>query len=129
MSGRYLLDTAVVLALFANDPAVVGPIQAADEIFIPSIVLGELYFGARRSGHVVENVARVYGFAQANSILVCDAEASRWYSVVKEILLQKEVRIPENDVWIAAIALRYGLILVTRASHFAQITNLKTERW
>ena len=130
MSGRYLLDTAVVLALFANDPAVTGPIQTADEVFVPSIVLGELYFGARRSGRVVENVARVHEFAQANSILVCDAEASRWYSVIKEILLQKkDVHIPENDIWIAAIALRYGLILVTRESHFTQITNLKTERW
>lgn len=129
MSGRYLLDTAIVLALFANDPAVVRPIEQADEVFIPSIVLGELYYGARRSGNVVENVARVYEFAQANTILACDAETSRWYSVIKEVLLQKGALIPENDVWVAAIALHYGLILVTRDEHFANITNLKTVHW
>jgi tRNA(fMet)-specific endonuclease VapC len=129
MSGRYLLDTSIVFALFENDGAVVEPIQEADEVFIPSIVLGELYYGARRSGHVIENVARIYEFAQASAILPCDAETSRWYSVIKEILLQKDVQIPENDVWIAATALRYGLVLVTRDDHFSQITNLKTARW
>jgi tRNA(fMet)-specific endonuclease VapC len=129
MSGRYLLDTAIVLALFANDPAVIESIEEIDELFIPSIVIGELYYGARRSGHVVENVARVFEFAQANTILACDGETSRWYSVVKEVLSQKSIHIPENDLWIAATALRYGLILVTRDDHFNQITNLKMEKW
>jgi tRNA(fMet)-specific endonuclease VapC len=129
MSGRYLLDTGVVFALFENDATVVEAIETADEVFIPSIVLGELYYGARRSGHVIENVARVYEFAQASAILPCDAETSRWYSVIKEVLLQKGLQLPENDVWIAATALRYGLILVTRDEHFKQITNLKTTQW
>jgi len=129
MLGRFLLDTNIVIALFANDQAVVEHLEEADEIFIPSIVLGELYYGARRSGHVVDNVARVYEFAQASTILPSDAETSRWYSVIKEILLQKDVRIPENDIWIAAVALRYGLILVSRDAHFREITNLKTTTW
>ena len=129
MSGRYLLDTAIVLALFANEPSVVAKIEAADELFVPSIVVGELYYGARRSNRVVETVARVYAFAQASTILACDGETSRWYSVVKELLLQKEVQIPENDIWIAALALHYGLILVTRDEHFSLVTNLKTTQW
>jgi tRNA(fMet)-specific endonuclease VapC len=129
MSGRYLLDTNIIIALFANDPSVVEQIEEAAEIFIPSIALGELYYGARRSVRVVENVARLYEFAQANAILACDSETSRWYSVVKELLQQKGVQLPENDIWIAATALRYGLILVTRDSHFHEVTNLKTEAW
>jgi tRNA(fMet)-specific endonuclease VapC len=129
MSGRYLLDTNIVIALFANDGGVVEQIEDAAEVFIPSIVLGELYYGARRSGRVVETVARLYEFAQANVILACDAETARWYSVVKEVLQQKNSPIPENDVWIAALALRYGLVLVTRDAHFQEVTNLKVERW
>jgi tRNA(fMet)-specific endonuclease VapC len=129
MSGRYLLDTNIIIALFANDPSVVEQIEEAAELFVPSIVVGELYYGARRSGRVVENVARVYEFAQANAVLVCDGETSRWYSVVKELLQQKGAQLPENDIWIAATALRYGLILVTRDPRFAEVTNLKTEAW
>jgi len=43
MNGRYLLDTNIVIALFAEDAAVIGEIEIAADIFVPSIVLGEMY--------------------------------------------------------------------------------------
>ncbi|MDQ3249726.1 MAG: type II toxin-antitoxin system VapC family toxin [Chloroflexota bacterium] len=129
MSGKYLLDTGIVIALFANDRAVVEQIEDAEEIFIPSIVIGELYYGARQSGRARENVARVDLFAEANVLLMCDTETCRWYGVVKDLLRQKGSFIPENDVWISALSLRHGLILVTRDDSFNAVTNLKTERW
>src|SRR5215210_8439322 len=127
MSGKYLLDTNIVIALFANDRLVVEQIEDAEEVFVPSIVIGELYYGARKSGRARENVARVDLFAEANIILICDTETCRWYGVVKDLLSQKGSLIPENDVWIAALALRHGLILVTRDSNFSELTNLKKE--
>ena len=36
MSGKYLLDTNIVIALFANDPSVQKHIARAGEIFISS---------------------------------------------------------------------------------------------
>ena len=129
MSGKYLLDTGIVIALFANEQTVVEQIEDAEEIFIPSIVIGELYYGARKSGRVRENVARIELFAEANVVLLCDNETSRWYGVIKDLLRQKGSLIPENDVWIAALALRQGLVLVTRDSNFEAVTNLKTVSW
>lgn len=129
MSGRYLLDTNIILALFANDNAVVEQIEDADEVFVPSIVLGELYYGARRTGNSRENIAWIYEFAEANTILVCDAETARWYSVIKDLLRQKGGMLPENDVWIAALSLQYGLTLITRDPRFQEVTNLKIETW
>lgn len=129
MSGKYLLDTGIVIALFANERTVVEQIEDAEEIFIPSIVIGELYYGARKSGRVRENVARIELFAEANVVLLCDNETSRWYGVIKDLLRQKGSLIPENDVWIAALALRQGLVLVTRDSNFEAVTNLKTVSW
>ena len=37
--------------------------------------------------------------------------------------------IPENDIWIAAIALQYDLTLITRDTHFGEVDNLKVESW
>ena len=34
-----------------------------------------------------------------------------------------------NDVWIAALALRHGLILVTRDAHFQEVESLQTVAW
>lgn len=45
MTGRFLLDTNFVIALFANEAVVQAKLANAAEVFIPSIVLGELYYG------------------------------------------------------------------------------------
>jgi tRNA(fMet)-specific endonuclease VapC len=129
MSGRNLLDTNIVIALFARDSAVVENLDKAEEVFIPSIVLGELYFGARKSGRVKENLARIDEFAVSNVVLGCDTETARYYGEIKNSLREKGRPIPENDVWIAAIALQYDLILISRDAHFGEVDNLKVESW
>jgi predicted nucleic acid-binding protein len=52
--GRYLLDTNVVTALFKQDAAVHAELAAAEQVLLPSTVLGELYYGAARSGRPLE---------------------------------------------------------------------------
>jgi tRNA(fMet)-specific endonuclease VapC len=44
MTGKVFLDTNIVITLFAEDQAVLDKLAQTDEAFIPSIVLGELYF-------------------------------------------------------------------------------------
>lgn len=46
MRGRYLLDTNIVIALFGEDAAVLQRLTDAQEVFLCSIVLGELHYGA-----------------------------------------------------------------------------------
>jgi tRNA(fMet)-specific endonuclease VapC len=46
MSGRFLLDTNIVIALFADEAIVKDNLAQASEVFIPGI--GELCYGARR---------------------------------------------------------------------------------
>jgi tRNA(fMet)-specific endonuclease VapC len=129
MNGRNLLDTNIVIALFAQDAAVVEHLDEAEEVFIPSIVLGELYFGARKSRRVKENLARIDEFAFSNVVLGCDTETARYYGEIKNALREKGRPIPENDVWIAAIALQYDLTLISRDAHFGEIDHLKVESW
>jgi tRNA(fMet)-specific endonuclease VapC len=114
MNGRHLLDTNIVIALFASDPDVMDFLNDAEEVFIPSIVIGELYYGAHKSSRAKENVARIDDFAASNVILSCDAETARWYGEAKDKLRQRGRPIPENDLWIAAIALQYDGSLVVR---------------
>lgn len=64
MSGRLLLDNNIVIALFANDTVVQQQLAVASEVFVPSIVLGELYYGARKSARVAANIAQVDAVAQ-----------------------------------------------------------------
>jgi tRNA(fMet)-specific endonuclease VapC len=71
-SGDYLLDTNIVVALFARDAAIFARLNAALSFSVPAVVLGKLYFGARKSVRSVANLARVDTFAAGNVILDCD---------------------------------------------------------
>jgi tRNA(fMet)-specific endonuclease VapC len=129
MSGKYLLDTNIIIALVANDTAVLQRFADASEIFIPCIVVGELYYGARRSNRISENVAQVDELAASNVILDCDLETARHYGRIKDNLRQKGHPVPENDLWIAALALQHDLTLVSRDTHFDHISALNLEAW
>lgn len=128
MNGRYLLDTNIIIALFAKDPLVHGRIAVAEEVFIPCIAIGELYFGAYKSLKVRENIARIDEFALNNTVLPCDADIARNYGDIKNYLKEKGQPIPENDIWIAAIAQQHSLTLFTRDEHFSVVYNLKVEK-
>ncbi|NJR38749.1 MAG: type II toxin-antitoxin system VapC family toxin [Leptolyngbyaceae cyanobacterium CSU_1_4] len=129
MSGRFLLDTNIVIALFADEAIVKGNLAQVSEVFIPSFVIGELCYGARKSGRVEANLARVDELVAGITILIGDAETARRYGEVKNNLRLKGRPLPENDVWIAALALQHDLILVTRDAHFQEVKSLKTAAW
>ena len=129
MNGDFLLDTNILIALFANETAVVDRLKQTEPVFVSSVALGEMYYGAHKSSRVKENIARLDEFAGSSVILGCDAAVARRYGEVKEKLRQKGQPIPENDIWIAAIALHYDLTLVTRDSHFQEVESLKVVAW
>jgi tRNA(fMet)-specific endonuclease VapC len=110
MSGRYLLDTNIIIALFADELAVKNRLAQADEVFIPSIAVGELCYGARKSGRSKENLERIDEFVANSTVLECDAQTARHYGEVKHKLRLKGRPLPENDIWIAAVALQYTLV-------------------
>ena len=67
-SGRFLLDTNIVIAIFAEEPAVLNRAVAAEEVFVPAVALGELYYGARKSERAEINIARIDEFAAAAAV-------------------------------------------------------------
>ena len=129
MSGRLLLDTNIVIALFADEATIRDKLSQANEVFIPSIVIGELCYGARKSRQVEANLARVDELIASTTILECNAETAWQYGEIKDTLRLKGRPLPENDVWIAALALQYGLVLVTRDAHFKEVTSIQTMDW
>ena len=129
MAGRYLLDTNVVIALFDGQASIKEAAVKAREVFLPSVVVGELYFGAFSSYRVVENRSRLEHFAASVTILACDEKTALYFGQTKNDLRAKGRPIPDNDLWIAAIAQQHGLTLVTRDEHFQAIENLRQETW
>ena len=129
MSGEYLLDTNVIIGLLADEAAVKGKLAEAEQVFVPSIAIGELCYGARKSGRVKENLALIDEFAASSVVLGCDTDTARRYGEVKSALRLRGRPIPENDIWIAAIALQHELTLATRDVHFDEVEGLELAAW
>lgn len=128
MAGSRLLDTNALIALSAEDAAIQQHLSGMD-LFIPSIALGELYFGAYKSSQTERNVAKLRVFVTNKVVLVCDTETAQQYGQIKQLLRAKGRPIPENGIWIAAIALQHNLTLLTRDQHFAEVSSLQLGSW
>ena len=83
MSGKYLLDTSIIVELFANDRAVHKRLLKAESVFIPSIAVGELYYGANKSASRQENMDQVKRLVSISIILNFDTDTGYWYGTVK----------------------------------------------
>jgi tRNA(fMet)-specific endonuclease VapC len=129
MNGRVLADTNVLIALFAGDPDIVEHLNQQREVFLCVPVLGELRYGALASIRVEQNLARLDQLVCSMLVLPCDQTTAASYGAVKHQLRGKGKPIPENDVWIAALAQQHKLTLVTRDSHFEAVDGLLLELW
>lgn len=129
MSGNFILDTNIVIDLFAEDSLVKEKLKKADEIFLSSIVLGELYYGALSSSRKEENISRIENFAAESVILSINASTAIVYGKIKSNLRLKGTPIPENDIWLAAITGQYNLTLATRDKHFKKVKGINVVFW
>jgi len=123
---RAVLDTNIVIALFAGDPGVTELIARQSAVYLPVPVLAELYRGAFGSFRRDENIQKLETFAEDIAVLPCDVFTARKYGELKHALAVKGRPIPENDLWIAAIAAQHSCSVMTRDSHFKDLPGIAT---
>jgi len=129
MAGDYLQDTNVLISFLKGESTVVKCVDSALSVRIPFIVLGELYYGARNSSRVEENLARVEELASCFEILLPDLETLQLYGDIRAELKIVGNPIPEADLWIASLSIQHDLVLVSRDDHFSAVRRIQLERW
>jgi len=125
MSGS-LLDTNVIIKLLNGDGETVKLLDNTNGIFyIPCITVGELYYGANKSKQKNNNIRLFNEFVSEYPILDINKNTAEVYGIVKHNLSKIGFTIPENDLWIASIAIENGLVLISYDKHFTNIENLR----
>ncbi len=127
MNGRYLLDTNIVIGILGNNKPIVEKIEKLEEVYIPVTVVGELYFGAFKSQKVEKNLESISTLLGTSTVLEDSVEIAKVYGEIKNSLKQKGRPIPENDIWIAAIAKYNALTLLTKDEHFKEVSDLSVD--
>ena len=102
----------------------------AGGVFLSAVVLGELVYGAIRSGPAkgAANRALVAGLARRYKVLPFDADCAEEYGKVRAHLAATVQMIGANDLLIAALA--HNLTLVTHnAAEFGRVPGLALDDW
>lgn len=126
---KILLDTNIVSALFKGETNIATRMDKATSVHIPLIVLGELYYGAYNSVHIQRNLDSIVQLSQRYELAAVDDMTAKAYGSIKATLRKNGTPIPENDIWIAAIAFRNDYTLITRDKHFKEIQGINIEQW
>ena len=98
-----------------------------DRLFLPSVVLGELYFGFIKGRRQPFNEKKLREFIDRLSVDVIrvDDGVARKYATIYLSLRKKGNKIPINDVWIAACCMEAGGTLLTRDRHFRAVEQIE----
>lgn len=130
MDGNYVLDTNIVIAFFAGDKKTTAELNNPGRLYhLPGIVVGELCYGAFNSKNADDNIRRIFSLTETLSPLSCDIRTAEYYGRIKTQLGNDGKPIPENDIWIAALAMQYNSVLVTRDIHFREVKMLQFVQW
>jgi tRNA(fMet)-specific endonuclease VapC len=120
------LDTCSYSKMCLQAPDLVDCIEEAEEIYLSTIVIGELFTGFGLGKREKENREALTSFLELQDVKVIDIDVSiaDRYAILVKILRKQGTPIPMNDIWIAATALETGTRLVTYDSHFNCVPGL-----
>jgi predicted nucleic acid-binding protein len=126
---KLVLDTNIYSDYAEGLPQTVDFIAAYGEfIYLPSVVLGELYFGFMKGSRQQFNEKKLHQFIGRLrvEIINVNADVARKYAIIYLSLQKKGTKIPINDVWIAASCMEVGGTLLTKDKHFEVVEQIET---
>jgi tRNA(fMet)-specific endonuclease VapC len=138
----YLLDTNHCFRLIEGDPAVTGELRAHSHspVATSAIARVELIFMAQRSDQQALNLQRVGLFLEGIRIYPVDDDVADVYGALKADLVRHfgprqrsrrrtialhQLGFHDNDLWIAAIALRHNFTVVSADSDFERMREAR----
>ncbi|HYL76580.1 MAG TPA: type II toxin-antitoxin system VapC family toxin [Bryobacteraceae bacterium] len=123
---RVALDTNRLTDLFQGDAKLAELLGTCEEVWIPLIVLAEIKAGflGGTQQHRNESLLRHFLAKPTVDVLMPGRETAEHYARLFVQLKRAGPPVPDNDLWIAALALEHDLTLVTRDRHFQSIPQL-----
>lgn len=126
MALRLAVDTNRYTDLCRGNMEAVETVEAADELWLPFIVIGELRAGFATGTQGPRNEAILHRFLlkPGVDVLYADEQTTHHYANIYRQLRKQGTPIPTNDMWIAALVLQHSLTLYDRDAHFDALPQL-----
>lgn len=125
-----ILDTNAISAIAdANKDILLHLQNPSTVIHLPVIVLGEYRYGVKSSRHRAAREKWLADLEADSTVLDVTVETSRAYAEIRHELCLAGRPIPENDLWIAALARQHRLPLLSNDTHFDQVSGIRRLGW
>jgi len=124
IGNNCLLDTSIVIKAFKQDKTITLRLDSFSGVYLTTIVAGELHFGAYASTDPARHLKQINEFLENCIMIYPDNDTADSYGKIKAALKKKGKPIPENDIWIAAVAIQHNIPLYTTDNHFLEIEGL-----
>ena len=132
---NYLLDTNVISYVVDKRTRALSRfnrIRPEDNLYSSAITEGELLYGVANAPLARQNdlLAEISGvLADLAGVVPVDRSAANEYGNIKYHLKVTGQPLPDNDTWIAAVAMANDYTLVSHDAAFTRIPGLKLEDW
>lgn len=121
-----MLDTSAYSAFNRGDTRLKQFFDPDNQLIVPLVVVGELRAGFALGSRQQENeklLQRLLDSPNVHIISISDT-TTRLFAAIAKKLKQAGTPINVNDMWIAALALEHGCLLVTLDKDFTRVPDL-----
>ena len=124
-----ILDTNALSALADGDLGEAPAMDDAGVLSLPVIVLGEYRFGIGGFRHHARYEDWLARLVAVSRVLDVDEQTAVRYAAIRREQSDKGQPIPSNDAWIAALARRHRLAVLSRDRHFDLVARIRRVAW
>ncbi len=124
-----IYDTNAVSDFLDGIPAAIDKVQSATFHGLPVIVMGEYLYGLKSSRERSVREPRFVDFTRTCRLLSVTPTTAIHYANIRHRLRLAGTPIPENDIWIAALALEHQQQVLSNDRHFDLVEGLVRISW
>jgi predicted nucleic acid-binding protein len=125
-----ILDTNAVSSLLAGGNQQLNALlESANQHHLPLAVIAEYQYGLLAL-HNPRRLELLLRKLEADSIVLYpDRATADTYAAIRHDLRTRGRPIPENDLWIAALARQHSLEIVSQDPHFDHVEGIRRISW
>ncbi len=145
----YLLDSTHCIMIMSGDMSLRQKVESLANAPVATcvVVAGELLFGAYKSEQADRNIRLIESLLNSLYVYQVDMKTAKIYGRLKSGILDRfgpkgkaqrrtarieKLGFKDNDIWIAAIAKQYNLVIVSADGDFQRlqsVEDLAVENW
>ena len=120
-----IFDANALSAWAEGNSSVESRLLSSERLVVPSVVLGEFYFGIRQSRYRIAYEEWIAQHLPLTEIAAAASETADVYAAIRLELKQSGSPIPQNDTWIAALARQHYLAVLSNDRHFDVVDGVR----